>query len=57
MVVSPKEIPKVVGLRNEIGPAHAPPTTSQAARWARPTTISAPPTAAADRCEGRAWRQ
>jgi hypothetical protein len=44
MVVSPKEIPKVVGLRKEIGPAHAPPTTSHATRWARPTTMSAPPT-------------
>ena len=43
-VVSPKEIPKVVGFRNETGPAHAPPTNSQASRWARPTRISAPPT-------------
>jgi hypothetical protein len=44
MVVSPKEIPKVVGLPNDTGPAHAPPTSSQAARWARPTRTSAPPT-------------
>jgi hypothetical protein len=44
MVVSPNDSPKVVGLRNETGPAHAPPTTSQATRWARPARMSAAPT-------------
>jgi hypothetical protein len=44
MLVSPNEIPKVVGLRNETGPSQAPPTASQAIRWARPTPMRAPPT-------------
>ena len=43
MVVSPKEIPKVVGLRNDTGPCHAPSATSHAARWARPARTSAAP--------------
>jgi hypothetical protein len=44
MVVSPNDTPKVVGLRNDTGPAQAPPISSQATRWPTPTAISVTPT-------------
>jgi hypothetical protein len=55
MVVTPKESPKVAGLRSDTGPCRAPPGTSHAAPCARPTTISAHPVRQANRCAGPAW--
>jgi hypothetical protein len=54
MTVSPKQRPKVAGLRNDTGPAHAPPTTSQAARCATPAGMRAASARPANRCAGPA---
>lgn len=38
--VSPKDSPKVAGLRQDSGPDHGPPVTSSTPRWNRPLTSS-----------------
>jgi hypothetical protein len=44
VVVNPKEIPKVVGLRNDTAPDADPPASAHIPAWARPMTINPAPT-------------
>jgi len=48
-VVRPNEIPKVVGLRHDSGPAADPPTTAQTAACSSPVAINASPKRSARR--------